>query len=158
RWSTPDGRAVFTDLNLRFQRERTGIVGRNGVGKSTLLRLIAQELSPAGGRVIIEGSTAMLRQMVQVPVGETIVDLFGACDAIALVRKAEAGDATVDEIAEADWTLAPRIEEALAKVCLPLPLETPLSALSGGQRTRAALAAMVFAAPDFLLLDEPTNN
>ncbi|SKB28754.1 ABC-F family ATP-binding cassette domain-containing protein [Sphingopyxis flava] len=158
RWSAPDGRAVFTDLNLRFQRERTGIVGRNGVGKSTLLRLIARELSPTGGRVIIEGSTAMLRQMVQVPDGETIVDLFDARDAITLVRKAEAGDATVDEIAEADWTLEPRIEEALAKVCLPLPLETPLSALSGGQRTRAALAAMVFAAPDFLLLDEPTNN
>src|SRR5690606_41330927 len=74
RWSPPDGRTVFTDLNLQFQRERTGIVGRNGVGKSTLLRLIAQELSPPTGRVIIEGSTAMLRQMVQVPDMETIVD------------------------------------------------------------------------------------
>ncbi|MGV1684152.1 ABC-F family ATP-binding cassette domain-containing protein [Sphingopyxis sp. NJF-3] len=158
RWSTPDGRAVFTDLDLQFQRERTGIVGRNGVGKSTLLRLIAGEISPAAGSIAIEGSIAMLRQTVQVGGDETIADLFGARAALALVRKAEAGDATADEIAEADWTLDARIEEALAKTRLPLSPDTPLAALSGGQRTRAALAGAIFAAPDFLLLDEPTNN
>lgn len=158
RWSTPDGRAVFTDLDLQFQRERTGIVGRNGVGKSTLLRLIAGTLSPAAGSIAVEGSVAMLRQTVQVGEDETIADLFGAREALAIVRKAEAGDATADEIAEADWTLDARIEESLAKTRLPLSPDTPLAALSGGQRTRAALAGAIFVAPDFLLLDEPTNN
>ena len=57
-WSTPDGRRVLSDLNLNFLSECTGIVGRNGVGKSTLLRLLADELSPAAGSVAIDGSVA----------------------------------------------------------------------------------------------------
>lgn len=157
-WSTPDGRAVLVDLDLQFPPERTGIVGRNGVGKSTLLRLLTGELSPASGNIAIDGSIAMLRQTVQVGADETVADLFGVRAALALLRKAEAGEATVDEIGDADWTLETRIGEALAAVGLSLPPETPLTALSGGQRTRAALAGAMFAAPDFLLLDEPTNN
>lgn len=157
-WSTPDGRAVLSDLDLGFQPERTGIVGRNGVGKSTLLRLLTGELAPASGGIAIDGSIAMLRQTVQVAAHERIADLFGARDGLALLRKAEAGAANVEEIGDADWTLEARIDEALASVGLPLPASTPLTQLSGGQRTRAALAGAMFAAPDFLLLDEPTNN
>jgi len=157
-WSTPDGRTVLFDLDLNFQPERTGIVGRNGVGKSTLLRLLTGELAPASGSIAVDGSIAMLRQTVQVAADERIADLFGARDALALLRKAEAGEASVEEIGDADWTLEARIDEALAGVGLPLPADTPLATLSGGQRTRAALAGAMFAAPDFLLLDEPTNN
>ena len=157
-WSTPDGRPVLSNLDLRFQRERVGIVGRNGVGKSTLLHLLTGERQPASGSIAIDGSIAMLRQTVQVAPDETIADLFGARAALALLRRAEAGDASADDIGEADWTLEAGIDEALAGVGLPLSADTPLSHLSGGQRTRAALAAAMFAAPDFLLLDEPTNN
>lgn len=157
-WSTPDGRAVLSDLDLNFQPERAGIVGRNGVGKSTLLRLLTGDLTPASGSIAIDGSIAMLRQTVQVAAHESIADLFGARRGLALLRKAEAGDASVEEIGDADWTLEARIDEALASVGLPLPADTPLARLSGGQRTRAALAGAMFAAPDFLLLDEPTNN
>lgn len=157
-WSTPDGRAVLSGLDLHFQRERTGLVGRNGVGKSTLLRLLTGELSPTTGSISANGGTAMLRQTVQVAAGESIADLFGARGALALLRRAEAGEASVEEIGDADWTLEARIDAALAAVGLPLPADTPLAALSGGQRTRAALAGAMFAAPDFLLLDEPTNN
>ncbi|KGB52985.1 ABC transporter [Sphingopyxis sp. LC81] len=157
-WSTPDGRAVLSGLDFNFQSERTGIVGRNGVGKSTLLRLLTGELAPASGSIAIDGTIAMLRQTVQVAAHESIADLFGARGALALLRKAEAGEASVEEIGDADWTLEARIDEALAGVALPLPADTPLAQLSGGQRTRAALAGAMFAAPDFLLLDEPTNN
>lgn len=157
-WSTPDNRSILSGLDLVFARERTGVVGRNGVGKSTLLRLLTGELAPASGTIAIGGSVAMLHQMVQVGPDETIVDLFGARAGLALLRKAEAGEASAEEIGEADWTLEARIDEALASVGLPLPADTPLGRLSGGQRTRAALAGAMFAAPDFLLLDEPTNN
>lgn len=157
-WSTPDGRAVLSDLDLGFQNERTGIVGRNGVGKSTLLRLLTGQLLPSSGSLAIDGSIAMLRQTVQVAAHESIADLFGARDGLALLRKAEAGEASVDEIGDADWTLEARIDEALASTGLSVPVDTPLAELSGGQRTRAALAGAMFAAPDFLLLDEPTNN
>jgi len=157
-WSTPDGRAVLSGLDLQFARERTGVVGRNGVGKSTLLRLLTGELTPTTGTLAIDGSIALLRQTVQVDPRERIADLFGARHALALLRKAEAGTASVEEIGEADWTIEARIEEALAGVGLSLSADTPLVHLSGGQRTRAALAGAMFAAPDFLLLDEPTNN
>jgi ATPase subunit of ABC transporter with duplicated ATPase domains len=157
-WSTPDNRTILSNLDLAFARERTGIVGRNGVGKSTLLRLLTGELTPATGHVAVDGRVALLRQSVQVGASETIADLFDARAGLALLRKAEAGEASIDEIAEADWTLEARIDEALAAVGLPLSADTPLDALSGGQRTRAALAGAMFGAPDFLLLDEPTNN
>jgi ATPase subunit of ABC transporter with duplicated ATPase domains len=61
-------------------------------------------------------------------------------------------------LADIDWMLEPTIEAALARFVLSIPLSTSLARLSGGQRTRAALAAQVYHAPDFLILDEPTNN
>jgi ATPase subunit of ABC transporter with duplicated ATPase domains len=157
-WSTPDGRTLFSDLDLSFVAERTGLVGRNGVGKTTLMKIIAGELAPASGSVSVTGRIAVLRQAVQVREGETIADLFDVRDALALLARAEAGEASEADIAGADWTLEARMSAALARTGLEAAANTPLALLSGGQRTRAALAALVFAEPDFLLLDEPTNN
>jgi ATPase subunit of ABC transporter with duplicated ATPase domains len=157
-WSTPDGRSLFSDLDIAFGPERTGLVGRNGVGKSTLLKLVAGELAPASGAVSVRGTLGILRQIVQVSADETIGDLFGATADLAVLRRAEAGEATLDELGRADWTLEARIGEALARTGLVADPGTRLAALSGGQRTRASLAALVFADPDWLLLDEPTNN
>jgi ATPase subunit of ABC transporter with duplicated ATPase domains len=157
-WSTPDGHAVLDDLTVDFGQEKAGLVGRNGVGKSTLLRLLTGEIAPARGSIRIQGTIGTLRQIVQVGPDETVADLLGAAAGLALLRKAEAGDATMDELAEADWTLETRAAEALMQLGLAVPLDTPLLALSGGQRTRATLAGAVFAGPDILLLDEPTNN
>jgi ATPase subunit of ABC transporter with duplicated ATPase domains len=61
-------------------------------------------------------------------------------------------------LAAADWTLEARTASALGRSGPDARPETPLAALSGGQRTRVGLAALVFAEPDFMLLDEPTNN
>ncbi len=157
-WALPDGRQIFENLNLQFGHERAGLVGRNGVGKTTLLKLIASELRPPAGSVAVEGRLGMLRQTVQVGEHETVADLFGVRGALALLERAARGEAQADELADADWTLEARLEAALARVGLGASPRTPLASLSGGQRTRAGLAALVFAAPDFLLLDEPTNN
>ncbi|GHC69367.1 ABC-F family ATP-binding cassette domain-containing protein [Limoniibacter endophyticus] len=157
-WSTPDGTALFSDLDLSFGLERVGIVGRNGTGKTTLLRLIRGDLSPASGTVSRSGSIGLMRQDIGQNPAETVADLFEARDALALLARAEAGQATVEELAEADWALPARLDTALARLGLaPLP-ETCLCSLSGGQRARMGLAALTFSGPDFLLLDEPTNN
>jgi ATPase subunit of ABC transporter with duplicated ATPase domains len=156
--TTPDGTSLFSNLDLAFAPVRTGLVGRNGVGKSTLLRLIAGEIAPTTGTVSIDGRIGWLRQDVQPRAGETIAELFGVRDALDILGRAANGTASIDELAEADWTLEARIEEALERLGLAASPRTPLAALSGGQRTRAALAAQLFAAPEFLLLDEPTNN
>ena len=159
KYSLPDGRVLFSDLNFSLNQERVGIVGRNGVGKSTLLKLISGALSPVSGSATVTGTIGVLRQSFEPSPRETLASLFAVEAALARIRRIEAGAGTETDLAEADWTLEPRLAEALARAGLDgMALHTPLASLSSGQRTRAGLAGLVFAAPDFLLLDEPTNN
>ena len=157
--STSDNQPLFTGLDLTFGNERTGLIGRNGTGKSTLLRIIAGRLAPASGSVTVEGSIGMLNQSVQVSPGDTVADHLGVAGALDRLDRLEQGLGSVEDAGEADWSLPGRIETALAEV--GLPAYEPgrlLSSLSGGQRTRLALARLILAAPDIVLLDEPTNN
>jgi len=156
--STPDGRPLFSDLTLSFGRQRTALVGRNGCGKSTLLRALAGEIAPTAGSIARTGRVALLRQ--DWPDDTiSIAAALEVADALALLRRIEAGEGDADDFAAADWALEERIGGALAELGLSgLDLDRPLASLSGGQRTRIAIARAVIAAPDLLLLDEPTNN
>jgi ATPase subunit of ABC transporter with duplicated ATPase domains len=156
--STPDGRPLLSDIDLTFAAERTGLVGRNGVGKTTLLASISGEHVPQSGRILVNATIGMLRQDLQPLADATVADLFGARQALELLRRAERGDASADDIAAIDWTLEARLQAALSRLGFDPSPDTELSRLSGGQMTRVRLAALVFAEPDFLLLDEPTNN
>ncbi|WP_439358694.1 ABC-F family ATP-binding cassette domain-containing protein [Bradyrhizobium sp. DASA03007] len=156
--STPDGRSLLSNIDLTFAAERTGLVGRNGVGKTTLLASILGEHVPQSGRIVVNGTIGVLRQDVQPPADATVADLFGARLALELLRRAEQGGASVDDTATIDWTLEARLQTALARLGFDPSPDTELRCLSGGQITRVRLAALVFAEPDFLLLDEPTNN
>ncbi|WP_414474569.1 ABC-F family ATP-binding cassette domain-containing protein [Microvirga sp. M2] len=157
-WSTPDHQTLLSHVDLNFGAERTGLVGRNGVGKTTLLKLIAGDMRPHSGTVAVDGSLGVLRQTVQADPDETVAGLFGIAEALAVLRRADSGEATADELASADWMLEARVAAALGRVGLSTEPDTRLATLSGGQNTRARLAALIFAEPDFLLLDEPTNN
>jgi ATPase subunit of ABC transporter with duplicated ATPase domains len=155
--STPDGRQLFDGLTLALGRERLGIVGRNGCGKSTLLRLIAGEIEPAAGSVHRAGSIGMLTQLADDRL--SIAEALGVTEGLARLRRLERGEGSLDDAAEAEWTLESRIEGALTETGLPaLPLDRSFASLSGGERTRVALARLLIEAPDLLLLDEPTNN
>ncbi len=158
-YRAPDGRALFENLTLAFGPERTGLVGRNGAGKTTLLRVILGELAPVGGGVSVRGRIGVLRQAMAPAPGATVADLMGVADGLARLARIEAGEASEADLADADWSLEPRLGEALAGVGLPdLDLARPAAALSGGQVTRATLAGLIAQAPDVLILDEPTNN
>lgn len=158
-WHTPDGTTLFDHLNLTFGPRRTGLVGRNGTGKTTLLRLIVGEIAPASGTITQPDTIGFLRQNPELQTADTLADLFDVRDQLAILARAEAGAATTEDLANADWTLEARLEGALTSLGLDhLPLDVPLGSLSGGQRTRASLAALMFTAPDALLLDEPTNH
>jgi ATPase subunit of ABC transporter with duplicated ATPase domains len=155
--TAPDGRPLFDGLTLAIGRERTGLVGRNGSGKSTLLRLIAGEIEPASGSLQRLGSIGMLAQLADARL--TVAQALGVAGDLARLRRLERGEGSLDDAAEADWTLEPRLQTALAETGLPaLPLDRPVASLSGGERTRVALARLLIEAPDLLLLDEPTNN
>jgi ATPase subunit of ABC transporter with duplicated ATPase domains len=155
--NTPDGRPLFDGLTLALGRERAGLVGRNGSGKSTLLRLIAGEIEPSSGSVQRIGRVGMLAQLADDR--QTVAQALGVADDLARLRRLEHGDGLLDDAAEADWTLEARLHAALLETGLPaLPLDRPVASLSGGERTRVALARLLIEAPDLLLLDEPTNN
>ncbi|MXP24668.1 ATP-binding cassette domain-containing protein [Altererythrobacter indicus] len=104
-WLTSDGTPLFSDLSLTFGPERTGLVGRNGTGKSTLLRLIAGHLRPASGWVGATGSLAVMRQEAIAHPDETIADFLGMCAALDQLERADWDGATAEDLTVADWTL-----------------------------------------------------
>ncbi|EJN03622.1 ABC-F family ATP-binding cassette domain-containing protein [Phyllobacterium sp. YR531] len=158
-YTTAEGRTLFESLDLSLDRMRTGLVGRNGAGKSTLLKLITGEYAMQSGAISQAGSLGVLRQAIQASDTRTIIDELDAAGAYQTIQRMISGTGTLADSAEADWTLESRLAEALEQVglqgCDPM---RNLSTLSGGQRTRVSLAALILKKPDIILLDEPTNN
>ncbi|MGV8833067.1 MAG: ABC-F family ATP-binding cassette domain-containing protein [Devosia sp.] len=158
-YTTPDNQPLFTGLDLAIGNHRTGLIGRNGTGKSTLLRIIAGLAPPSSGSVTIFGTIDMLEQAVQVTPDATIADHLGVHAALERLDRLVRGDGSLEDAEAADWTLPTRITSALTDVGLPdHDPARPLHTLSGGQRTRLSLARLILANPDIILLDEPTNN
>ncbi len=158
-WTTPDGNRLFSQLDLVFTAGRTGLIGDNGCGKTTLLRILAGELPPSSGTVNASGRVAMMRQSATGGSPDTVADLFGITADLARLQRIETDAAEGDDLALADWSVEPRMHESLSRVGLTgLESARSLSDLSGGETTRVQLAALIFAEPDILLLDEPTNN
>lgn len=156
---TPDGHTLFDDLSLAFGCERTAVVGRNGVGKTTLLRLIAGLDAPTEGAVARAGTVGRLTQVAEPGAGETVAETLGVGPGLAVLARVLAGEGTADDLAEADWTLETRIAAVMTEVGLAeLSLDRLTRTLSGGEQTRVRLAALLLAAPDLIVLDEPTNN
>lgn len=157
--AAPDGHTLFKNLDLSFGPERTGLVGRNGTGKTTLLELIAGSREPQAGAIQRRGTLGYLRQWPDTPDDATVAEAIGLADRLALFRRGLSGDATTDELEQIDWTIEAEMEAALARLGLAgLDPDQSFSALSGGEQTRARLAGLLVQKPDFLAMDEPTNH
>ncbi|AZI34618.1 putative ABC transporter ATP-binding protein [Caenibius tardaugens NBRC 16725] len=153
----PDGTPLFSGLTLALGRERVGLVGRNGSGKSTLLAIAAGLREPANGTVTREGGIGLLEQVQ--PEQGTVARALGVGPVLQAMARLEAGHGTAEDAAIAEWDLPDRLALALEEVGLPgLGLDRDVASLSGGERTRLGLAAVLLKQPDVLLLDEPTNN
>jgi ATPase subunit of ABC transporter with duplicated ATPase domains len=156
---TPEGVTLFDNLSLTFGAERTGVVGRNGAVKSTLLRLISGAQAASEGAVSRSGAIGVLDQRNDPAPDETVAQTLGAADGLAVVERVVCGQGSTEDLADADWTLEARLHEALAAVGLGgLPLDRATISLSGGEQTRLRLAGLMVARPDLILLDEPTNH
>ncbi|MFJ7749933.1 ABC-F family ATP-binding cassette domain-containing protein [Arthrobacter sp. NPDC097144] len=174
------GRRILTDVSFAVSGgDRIGLIGENGSGKSTLLLIAAGLLPPDSGSVLRPASLGLLHQELHSAPGTTLDDVLDA--AVEPVRKLETAledlssrlslepeDSGISDAYDAAlqaaereglWSLAARISEVLAGLGLAgLERSRPVHSLSGGQRRRLALAALLLEQPDALLLDEPTNH
>ncbi len=164
------GRVLLRHANLRLAAgQRMGLVGRNGTGKTSLLRLIAGELQADAGDVRLPRGARIGFVAQEAPGGGTTpLEAVLAADRERhdlLARAGRTGEAA--EIAEIHTRLAEIGAEAAparaARILRGLgfseqDLDRPLERFSGGWRMRVALASLLFLEPDLLLLDEPTNH
>lgn len=157
----PDGRAVFTDLAFTPPPGLSGVVGRNGIGKSTLLRLCTGELKPATGTVVRPPDLAHVPQGVTLAADATVAQVLGIADAVAALRAIEAGSteqALYDAVGE-EWDVEERAAAMITALGLPpMALDRTVGEVSGGEAMLLAVGAALLANPSTLLLDEPTNN
>ena len=136
-------KTVFEGVSLGVDEgARIGVVGRNGDGKSTLLRLLAGMVEPDEGRVIRTRGVS--------------VGVLGQADALVdadSVQRAVVGDAP-----EYEWAADPRVRDIIAGLLGDIPWDGLVGTLSGGQRRRVDLARLLVGDWDVLMLDEPTNH
>src|SRR6266498_735173 len=178
-----DKKAVLKDIYLSyFYGAKIGVLGLNGSGKSSLLKILAGVDKEINGETVISPGFTVghleqepliddartVREVVEEAVQET-VDLLKEFEAINARFGEEMSDQDMDQLlarqghvqekldAQDAWDLDSRLEMAMDALRCPPP-ETPVKVLSGGERRRVALCRLLLQKPDILLLDEPTNH
>jgi ATPase subunit of ABC transporter with duplicated ATPase domains len=157
----PDGTSVLDRTTAAFGAGRTGLVGDNGVGKTTVLRLVAGQLRPTSGSVSAAGEVAYLPQLLSLQTEETVADLLGVRATLDALRAIESGAVEpllFDEVGS-DWDLEARAAATLDELGVHgVGLDRPVGRLSGGETMLVALAGLRLGGAPVVLLDEPTNN
>ncbi|MEU0566787.1 ABC-F family ATP-binding cassette domain-containing protein [Nonomuraea sp. NPDC005983] len=176
-------RVVLDRVSLTVKPgERIGVIGDNGSGKSTLLRLMADAERPENGELVVvaPGGIGYLPQSLELPPHATVSDAvdLALADLRGLEARIRAAEQSLGETGTPDragldaytglvaefearggYEADARVDVALHGLGLPgLERGRPLGTLSGGERSRLALAATLASAPELLLLDEPTND
>jgi ATP-binding cassette subfamily F protein uup len=167
------GPLLLEKVDLTIEpNERVCIVGRNGEGKSTLLRLLDGEIKPDDGEVRVQGGVRIARLTQEVPqdtigsVFEVVAEGLGELGHLLAqyhhllshtdIDMDALGDVQTKIEAQHGWDMDLRVSQVLTK--LELPEDADFAALSGGMKRRVLLAQALVRAPDLLLLDEPTNH
>lgn len=158
----PGGNLLFNHTNLTIQSHtKSALVGSNGMGKSTLLKMIAGEIQPLSGNVNIQGDIFYVPQMFGNFNHLTLAECLKIDQKLYALEKITSGevDEIYFEILNDDWDIEERSRHVLEYWGLGnFELTQKLEGLSGGQKTKAFLAGIQISQPDIIILDEPTNH
>mgnify|MGYP001025061546 CR=1 FL=1 len=160
-YAHPDKEVLFTDISFSLPRgERRALVGSNGVGKSTLLRILAKRIAPTSGEVVCDTPYLVPQHFGQFD-GMTVAQALGVAEKLQALAAITNGDASEHNftLLGDDWSVEERIAEAFADWELDaISPATPMSTLSGGEKTKVFLAGIALHSPSVVLMDEPTNH
>lgn len=157
------GDRLFSDISFSLQRQVTGLVGRNGAGKSVLAGILCQTRLPDSGTVNCDCSVGYLPQLTNsndLNVFGTVADYLNISRKLRALERIEAGssDPRDFDILGDDWEVRNNLCEQLVGMGLPPEPFQPCSSLSGGELTRLQLWLLFNAAYEYLILDEPSNH
>ena len=170
----PSEPALFIDLSAVFSAPLTGLIGDNGCGKTTLMRLILGDLTPSSGSLAAPARMAYLPQDLGLDREQTLAELCGISEILQALQAVESGEYSpkLYETIGDSWDVEERTLAALATYgftpATVVDRDNPeavralfarnMSSFSGGEAVIAALASLMISDPEFILLDEPTNN
>lgn len=173
-YAHPSEPTLFSDLSAVFSAPLTGLIGDNGCGKTTLMRLILGELAPDSGSVMAPERMAHLPQDLGLGRGQTLAELCGIAKILQALQAVESGEYSPElyETIGDNWDVEERILTTLAAYgftpATQVDRDSPeairalfardMRSFSGGEAVIAALASLMISDPEFILLDEPTNN
>ncbi|MHB1378492.1 MAG: ATP-binding cassette domain-containing protein [Desulfobulbia bacterium] len=172
------GLPLLNGIDLQIEPgERVCLVGRNGEGKSSLMKILSGEIEPDRGEITRQKGLRVARLTQEVPVGTTgtvyevvaagLGEMFGLLaryHAVSHLLQTDHSETVLAELEEAQhaldaahgWQAQQRVETVLSR--LQLPADQEFTSLSGGLKRRVLLARSLVSEPDLLLLDEPTNH
>lgn len=158
----PGGDLLFNHINVTIPSQtKSALVGNNGMGKSTLLKIIADEIQSLSGNINIQGDIFYVPQMFGNFNHFTIAECLRIDQKLHALLKITNGEVDEEyfEILNDDWEIEERCQNALQYWGLQnFKLTQKLGELSGGQKTKVFLAGIQINQPDIIILDEPTNH
>ena len=173
-YAHPSQPPLFADLSAVFSAPLTGLIGDNGCGKTTLMRLILGDLTPDSGSLAAPERMAYLPQDLGLDREQTLAELCGISETLRALQAVESGEYSPElyEVIGDNWDVEERTLATLATYGFtPATLvdrDNPeairslftrdMRSFSGGEAVIAALASLMISDPEFILLDEPTNN
>ncbi|APJ03650.1 ABC-F family ATP-binding cassette domain-containing protein [Silvanigrella aquatica] len=157
----PDNTPLLKNINFNLRNEKVGVVGKNGIGKSTLLKLLAKEFEAKSGCIQIIGKVSYLPQKCIDYSEYKLSQILKIDQKIEALNRAEKGCASETDfvVIGDDWNFQYEIEIILNELGIAhLHLNRTGKSLSGGEMIRLLLAKVMLEKSNIILLDEPTNN
>ena len=161
-YTHPNKDILFNHINLTVNnQDKVAIIGNNGIGKTTLLKIIAKELLPSSGQLDVESDPYYIPQIFGQYNHLTIAQALRIADKLHALKEILEGSIREENfnLLNDDWTIEDRCDETLDYWQLKeLDLSQKMGTLSGGQKTKVFLAAIFIHKPQLILLDEPSNH